>query len=288
MPDRYIGGAQIGSAKTPSTVTIMKMLPSRIAGAAATLALGLSFLLPATQVQAAANPAATGSGAIVDTVKGRATVWHADGSKARVTKGMKIGQGAKIATGLGTVSLDLGSHGIVTVQSRSEVTIDALIRNAGGEAGKDTTLFNLTKGGLLGDVKKVSANSNYQVKTAKGVAGIRGTKYLILAVGVFKCANGSLQITLNGVGPGGQPKVFVVNAGSKLDATQVLRKVTNMSASEAAEVVEKASGDGDKGPPRPVTIRNQTPTEVFVSPTAGDNGRLFQSINAGDVYPGDK
>ena len=260
----------------------MKTLQHRIAGAALTLALGLTFLFSASQAQAAADPAATG-GATVESANGRATLFRADGSRERVTVGMKIGEGDKLITGLGTVGLNLGSHGLVRVQSRSEVTLEELKRNAGGEAGKDTTIFNLTKGGLLGDVKKVSANSDYKVKTAKGVAGIRGTKYLILAVGVFKCANGSLVVTMFAINPQtGQPKVFTVTPGTKLDSTKVVQEVTNMTPGEAATVVNLV--DTPPGPVTPVVIViNQAPTEVFISPTAGDNNRLFQYIDEGDI-----
>lgn len=258
----------------------MKKLQNQIGGAITALAIAFSFAFTGPAAQAAANPdAASGDTATVISVSGKATVFH-NGKSDRVKKGMILGQGAKIATGLGQVKLDIGIHGVVTIDSRSEMTIDELSRPAATpDAGK--TVFNLTKGALLGSAKKISAESEYQVKTAKGVAGIRGTEYLILAVGIFKCASGQLVIVMFAVDPATlQPKVFTVTPGNKLDATATIEKVTNMSAAEAADVVNKAAG-GAGGGGTPQLIVPRQPTEAFISPTTGG---LIQRINSEDIH----
>ncbi len=236
----------------------MKTLQNRLAGAAMALALGITAFLPVQQAQAAADPAVTSPGAEVTAVTGRATVFQ-NGDSVRLTRGMRVTKGARIQTGLGTVTLNLGEHGIVTVESRSSVTIDELNQ----QKGKELTVFNLTKGGLIGDVKKVTRESEYQVKTAKGVAGIRGTKYHILAVGVFKCFDGSIFVALVAKGPDGQVQTVVVNAGKKIDATAALvEQVTDMTAAELKEIVDSTKPGG-------FTVVDRTP-EPFVSPTAGN------------------
>lgn len=260
----------------------MKKLQNHIFGALAALALTFTFAFSGPAAHAAANPdAASGDTATVISVAGKATVFQ-NGKSERVKKGMILGKGAKIATGLGQVKLDIGIHGVVTIDSRSEMTIDELSRPvANPDAGK--TVFNLTKGALLGSAKKISAESEYQVKTAKGVAGIRGTEYLILAVGIFKCASGQLVIVMVAIDPTTlQPKVFTVTPGNKLDATATIEKLTGMTAAESAEVVKKASG----GPVSSgVIVIPAKPTEAFISPVRGNNGRLIQHIDVGDITP---
>ncbi len=228
----------------------MKTLQSRIAGAAATFALGLTFLLSGYQAQAAANPDATSNAATVAAVSGRATVFL-NGKSERVTKGMKISQGATIATGLGRVTLDMGAHGFAEVQPRSEVVVEELSR----AQNKEVTKFNLKKGILLGDVKKVAAESAYEVKTAKGVAGIRGTTYEIHAIGIFKCGDGQYQVVFIGTNPQGQVVApIVIQAGSKVDVQKAINNViVDMSPREKADVrkatnfVAKVAENGGAG-----------------------------------------
>jgi hypothetical protein len=43
----------------------------------------------------------------------------------------------------------------------------------------EETMLDLQDGAILGNVKKISANSRYEIKTPHGVAGIRGTDYHI-------------------------------------------------------------------------------------------------------------
>ncbi len=257
----------------------MKTLQSRIAGAAATLALGLTFLFSGAQAQAAANPDATSNTATVAAVSGRATVFH-NGKSEKVTKGMKISQGATIATGLGRVTLDMGAHGFAEVQPRSEVVVEELSR----AQNKDVTKFDLKKGILLGDVKKVAAESAYEVKTAKGVAGIRGTTFEIHAIGIFKCGDGQYQVVFIGTNAQGQVVApLVIQAGTKVDVQKAINNViVDMSPREKAAIkqatnfVTKVANQGGAGlglvilkESRKVTIE---PTLTGLQGSGGDDG----------------
>jgi len=63
------------------------------------------------------------------------------------------------------------------------------------------TVLDLKKGGLIGDVKKLSKASNYNVKHAQGVAGIRGTKWAVLPNQGVVCSEGTVTVNfvVNGV-----------------------------------------------------------------------------------------
>jgi len=255
----------------------MKTLQFRLAGAMTALALGLTFLLSGSQAQAAADPSVASTGATITKLSGRATVFLPDGSKVRATKGMSVSQGSTISTGFGSVTLDLGAHGVAVVGSRSSLVIDELSR----VKDQEVTKFNLKKGELIGDVKKVAANSKYEVQTAKGVAGIRGTAYHILAIGVFKCLNGNFTVTLFTVDAQGNPKVFVVNTKSQLDAVGVLESVTTLSESEINAELSKMDGGDSVKSTRNTGTFTPSADPITVTGTLGtsDNGRTIQVIN---------
>lgn len=258
----------------------MKTLQFRLAGAVTALALGLTFLFAGSQAQAAANPDAA-TGATISKMTGRATVFLPDGTKVRASVGMKLSQGSTISTGFGSVTLDLDPHGVAVIRPRSSLTIDELSR----VKDQEVTRFNLKKGELVGDVKKVAQNSVYEVQTAKGVAGIRGTQYRILSVGVFICANGQYQVTLAGINQEtGKPKVFVIRTNSKLDVTKVVQQVANLTPAEAQKLVTELQPGGKPVNPTVGGGGRPAPVEITITGGVGDNGRLFQRINAGDIH----
>ena len=103
--------------------------------------------------------------------------------------------------------------------------------------------------------------------SAKGVAGIRGTNYLILAAAIYYCQQGQFTVTMVGIDTTtGQLKIFTVRAGNKLDASDAVTRLTGLTKSEADAVVEAVSSGSGDNRPDPPSIR---PTEVFISPVAG-------------------
>jgi len=248
----------------------MKTLQNRLGSAALACALAFTFLFSGASAQAAADPNAVTSTAKVTAVTGKATVFQ-DGKSTRVKKGMELGAGATISTGLGTVTLNLGGHGIAQIQSRTTLTIEELKhRNVGGTV-VGTTKFDLKKGILLGNVKKTSAESNYQVKTAKGVAGIRGTTYEIHAVGIFKCGEGLYTVQLLVVDPAtGQPKVITLQPATMLDAQAAVVEVLNLPPGQAAAL--NAAVTAMIAPPGVggVVIIPRTPTETTITGAVGN------------------
>ena len=87
--------------------------------------------------------------------------------------------------------------------------------NTGADVVTETQL-DLKAGHILGTVKKMSANSKYEIKLPKGVAGIRGTWYDLTADGLLKVMDGS--VVLAHVKDDGTVVTQVVNSNQQFDA----------------------------------------------------------------------
>lgn len=102
----------------------------------------------------------------------------------------------------------------VRIFENSALAVDKLTvdRTGTGEELSDTQL-DLRAGQILGNVKKLSAASKYEVKIPNGVAGIRGTVYFINSSGVVTVITGSVVVAI--VGPDGTVITRVVSAGQR-------------------------------------------------------------------------
>jgi|GEM_PF-1636970 hypothetical protein len=144
----------------------------------ASLRLFLSLTILAwTTAQALAVPGR----AEVMKVVGTATVSKATGGSASITQGMVLGTGDTITTGpASTVDLNLGLNGdFLRVDPDSSLKIDNLdIANVADRTV--TTQLHVNQGGITGNVvNKLTKASKYEIKSASGVAGIRGTVYSV-------------------------------------------------------------------------------------------------------------
>lgn len=163
---------------------------------------------------------------------------NASGTKS-VVVGMELRSGDTITTDRGsTVDLWLGLNGdALRVEPESSLRLDTLEINNPAER-TFTTSMSLGKGGVVGNVAgKISLASKYEVKTASGVAGIRGTIYSLRTDGTLVVARGS--VTFNFV-INGQNRTVRVEAGQQFkpgDAAptpappQLLAVVTEAAAS---------------------------------------------------------
>ena len=185
----------------------------------ATVALLVAVI--ATPVKAATPAGATYSKALVVKVVGNASYVDAKGGDGAVREGMTLGQGTSIITGTGAyVTLDLGLNGdALTVNENSTIVIDTLTLRETGAEKAATTELEAKRGSLSFNVKKLSAASKYEVKTANGVAGIRGSRGIIYAVGVYQCLDGSLLVRVRNLTTG-QVQVFTVTRANALDASR--------------------------------------------------------------------
>ncbi len=81
---------------------------------------------------------------------------------------------------------------VIRVLDDTYLVFDSL---SASDTGADTvteTLLDLKRGSIFGTVKKQAATSRYEVKIPNGVAGIRGTIFMISANGNIACLQGSV------------------------------------------------------------------------------------------------
>jgi hypothetical protein len=83
----------------------------------------------------------------------------------------------------------------IRVFENTVLSVDKLsITRTGADTITDTQL-DLKAGRIFGTVKKLSASSQYEIKIPNGVAGIRGTIYLISADGVLSVLTGDVVVS---------------------------------------------------------------------------------------------
>ncbi len=228
--------------------------------AALSLALAAVFFVSSTQ--AATNAGTQPGKATVTKINGDATYKSAGGQGGDLKVGQILAEGDTINTGAAaTVELNLGVNGqSLTIKPASSVTLDQLNFTGTGADTVINTRLNLTKGGLNGNVKKLAANSKYEVKTANGVAGVRGTSFSILSNGVTHVWQGSVIM------------IFVVNGVFSepflvLEGQTVYPPTTPGGKPTLGDLPPTMTRD------TAITVpddRRGTPTTVvFVSPTSG-------------------
>lgn len=176
------------------------------------LGITLTGVLLSAGLSASAQPAKPGYATVVR-VKGPAS-YSLDGSQwTPVVAGKYLPPGASIRTGDdGVVDVVLGKaielpqaswvpsriseavdapvrgmitykpsaeQNVVRVMANSELVIDKLTTTDTGADTVSDTELDLKKGSIYASVKKLSAASQYLVKTPTGIAGVRGTQFSI-------------------------------------------------------------------------------------------------------------
>jgi hypothetical protein len=102
---------------------------------------------------------------------------------------------------------------VIRMESDTVLAIDKLmVSDTGVDAVSDTEL-DLRQGTIFGNVKKLSAASQYLIKTPNGIAGVRGTTFILSANGDITVISGSMvashtdrngQVSTVVLGPGDQ------------------------------------------------------------------------------------
>jgi len=160
----------------------------------AVVACGIALaLLSATSIFAAE---AGQSKAIVRAVHGSAE-YYLGGSWMPLHPNMELTAGTQIRTGADSyVSLNVnGFTSSIRVTENTQVTLDRMSMMGGSDSDTDTSL-KLDTGTVLGTVKKLSANSRYEIQTPNGVAGVRGTD---IGVTVIVKGDGTYTITFSSI-----------------------------------------------------------------------------------------
>ena len=109
----------------------------------------------------------------------------------------------------------LAEQNVIRMEGDTVLAIDKLsISNTGVDAVSDTEL-DLRQGTIFGSVKKLSAASQYLIKTPNGIAGVRGTTFILSANGAITVISGSMVISH--VGANGQITTVVLGPGDQYD-----------------------------------------------------------------------
>jgi hypothetical protein len=155
---------------------------------------------------------------------------------------------------------------VVRITPNSILAIDKLTsEDTGADVVTDTQL-DLRAGRIMGTVKKMSAASRYEVKFPTGVAGIRGTTYILDAIGVLRCLAGSLVLSYL---KDGVVVTQVVNEREQFDPAT--GQVTPIPAPDYAAFMDQINnipGLAYEGP----TSYAADKTVIYVSPTVGFGG----------------
>jgi hypothetical protein len=152
---------------------------------------------------------------------------------------------------------------IVRIFENSALAVDKLIleKNTGTGEELSETQLDLRAGTIFGNVKKLSATSKYEVKIPNGVAGIRGTTYMISSSGVVSVLTGSVVVAI--VGSDGTVITRVVTAHQSYDPTT--NTITNLTPDQVAilqKIYIELGGPPSTPPSGPVP---NTPI-LYVSP----------------------
>jgi hypothetical protein len=160
----------------------------------------------------------------------------------------------------------------------------------GADRVTDTTL-DLKAGRILGTVKKLSAASSYEVKIPNGIAGIRGTIYLITATGEVSVLS-SLSDLANSVPSGSVVMAYkdadgnvitqVVGNGQHFDtSTGQLTPLPQTSIDDMTSVARQLGIT----PGTPVVLFIQDHTVYFISPTSSNQGQLQAAAKSKNAVP---
>ena len=152
---------------------------------------------------------------------------------------------------------------VVRLKGNTVLAIDKLsATDTGVDAASDTEL-DLRQGTIFGSVKKLSAASKYEIKTPNGIAGIRGTTFVLSADGKISVSDGSCVISLM---INGQSVVQTVLAGQQFDpATGQVTQLTpvEMNTAEQTAVATFTVLEGV------ISFANDR-TTIYISPTGGN------------------
>jgi len=159
----------------------------------------LAVVFCATALQAAP----TKGTARITSVRGDAQFSDANGKLQAIVAGIDLPEGSTIKTGPNSfVYMAVNSRtSAVRVNENSVMKLEKLELQNNAEGDSDTVL-DVQKGQTIGDIKKLSKVSNFDVRTPQGLAGIRGTAFAIIltfdasgAVStVIHCINGTVTV----------------------------------------------------------------------------------------------
>jgi hypothetical protein len=115
-----------------------------------------------------------------------------------VRPNMKFAAGITIRTGVdGTADISVnGTASAIRLTNNTTLQIPTMSFVGSAREGDTTTMLNLKSGAVIGNVKKISANSRYEIITPHGVAGVRGTDFSVEAI---PTPDGTFDVTFSSI-----------------------------------------------------------------------------------------
>lgn len=152
-----------------------------------------------------------------------------------------------------------------------ENTVLSVDKLASMQTGADLvieTQLDLRAGKIFGSVKKMSGASKYEIKYPNGVAGIRGTVYLMHADGTLSIYSGSALLAF--LKADGTTGTQVINAGFMFEApTGQLMALSTAPGLDYQDIVVAIKQIGPLPPGAPPSAFAQDKTINWASPTTG-------------------
>ena len=122
---------------------------------------------------------------VLGEARGIATASPVSGAAFPFTSSPMSGAGGRVAP----------KANVVRILPNSVLTVDKLTLERTGMDEVAETQLDLKAGTIIGNTKKLSAASRYEVKIPNGVAGIRGTTWMIGANGFIYVLTGSVVVS---------------------------------------------------------------------------------------------
>jgi hypothetical protein len=206
--------------------------------------------------------------ATVRAVQGQVT-WTVNGSpptKLRVNA--VLDPGATIITGPDSHA-DLSVNGVssvVRVGPDSKIQLSKMTYYGTMREGDRETYLNLQGGEILGNVKKITGNSRYEIETPHGVAGIRGTDYQVTIAlnpdGTYAVTFTSVtgQVIVSAV-VNGQTVVHILNTGESWTPGQGdVKEISLVDRQQALDILNIIEQSLTTPPPPPPPFTQPFPT----------------------------
>jgi hypothetical protein len=183
--------------------------------------------------------------AIVRSVSGTATFTIPAGVPEKLRVNMELAPGTTITTGPDSyIYLNVnGLASAVRVAADTTMVIPTMERIGSARDSDTETMLDLKNGEIAGNVKKVTGNSTYEIKTPHGVAGVRGTDFNVVA----------------GLQPTGEYKVTFTSVTGQLIVSAIVNSETIVKTLNTGESWTPGYGDVV---PSPLELLNQYRTEI--------------------------
>ncbi|MEO5804072.1 MAG: FecR domain-containing protein [Verrucomicrobiota bacterium] len=212
----------------------------------------------------------------VRSIRGSAKYSLGGGVWVPLRVGTTLRPGATIQTAPESiVDLYLGENGpVVRVTPNTTVGMEKLTYAGTGVDSVTETRLNLQSGTIIGNVKKLAKASKYEIKTPNGVAGIRGTDYVVTSK---KLPDGSFEVTFTSVtgtlvvaaNVNGNPQTVVLNNGESWtpgsNVTPTSAQLLDFYREQVAQSMKQTLPPGYEH----AALPGKRAIELHVSPTIG-------------------